>query len=102
MAARYGIFGSGTENWKSNAEKTQWRHIGSPHMRVIIRPNHNKAVKAKYEISHTHPGPRGAILPQSPEYAKTMVEARKMAKVHLKHWNNPLLWAKDPDFGKRN
>jgi hypothetical protein len=104
MAARYGIFGSGTENWNKEDDlpiQIIWTHINNHHLRVVIRRNPDRTHPEKYRVSHLHPGPRGAVIIQPFEYVRTLAEAYKKAKVHLKHWNNPFKWASDPDFGKR-
>lgn len=96
-SARYG-------NWKyTNDTRTlkRWQHINHPNLRVDIRLNHDPKIKAKYVVFHNHPGQRGRVVEQPVDPADTMAEALVYAKKHMKHWDNPWLWASDPDFGKR-
>jgi len=92
MPARYGKFGTGIDNWKPNSDKTVWIHKNNSEMKVFIRPNTNVNSKDKYQIYHTEYGGRGAIISSPYDYAKTMVEARKIARKHLTRWNNPWQW----------
>lgn len=92
MPAKYGRYGTGIENWKPNSDKTVFVHKNNSEMRVFIRPNTSINSKYKYQIYHTEYGGRGAIISAPFDYAKTMVEARKIARKHLTQWNNPLMW----------
>lgn len=92
MPAKYGIFGTGIENWKPNQDKTVWVHKNNNKMHVFIRENAYSKIKAKYQIYHTEYGGKGAIISAPYDYAKTMVDARKIARKHLTRWNNPLQW----------
>ena len=93
MAARYGRFGTGIENWKPNSDKTIWVHKNNPEMKVFIRPNTNRTHnKAKYQVYHTEYAGRGKIVSAPYDYCATMVSARKEATRHLKQWNNPWNW----------
>jgi hypothetical protein len=94
-------YGNGTENWKVNGTKTLWTHINNPMLQVRIRKAAHPAAAVKYIVLHNHPAPKGTVIDQPVDYAKTMIEARRYATKHLKHWNNPWQWASDPDFGKR-
>ena len=90
MPAKFGKFGTGTENWKPNKDKTVWTHKNNSEMKVFIRPNASGGLK--YQIYHTEYGGRGAIHSAPYEYANSMVEARKVARKRLEQWNNPLSW----------
>lgn len=98
-------YGNGTENWNRKTESgvTRWVHKNYPGMQVILTNNVNPATikDYKYLIIHWHPASRGTFIQQPFERTKTMAEAMKKVKTHLKHWNNPFLWSSDPDFGKR-
>ena len=92
MAARYGKYGTGIENWRSNSDKTVFVHKNNVEMKVFIRPNTNVNSKDKYQIYHTEYGGRGSIVSSPYDYAKTMTDARKIARKHLARWNNPYSW----------
>lgn len=92
MPAKYGIWGTGIENWIPNKDKTVWVHKNNKEMKVFIRPNMNPRERGKYQIFHTEYGGRGAIVGAPFDYAKTMVEARKIARRYLTQWNNPWNW----------
>jgi hypothetical protein len=90
-----------TDNWKENATKMVWTHKSNPHLKVMIVPNHGVKPLTKYIVVHYHPGTEGIVVPQPFEHTSSMAYARKLVRVHLKHWNDPKKWRSDPDFGKR-
>lgn len=96
-------YGNGTENWNVDEDgiRITWTHKNNPNLRVEIRRNPDTRIHYKYRISHIHPGPKGTVFIQPFEFRNNMADARKLVKMHLKHWNNPWQWASDPDFGKR-
>jgi hypothetical protein len=95
-----------TNNWiELKAERKggkigEWVHRNHINLRVIIRLNSNPRNPAKYFVQHYHPGPEGHVILQNPEYVNDLITARKKVAMHLKHWNDPKKWTKDPDYGK--
>jgi hypothetical protein len=83
------------DNWISNKTETSWTHKSNPQMIVAIL-----VTKRGYEILHTHPAPGGKVILQYPEYTDLMRVARKKADLHIKHWNDPMKWTTDKDYGK--
>jgi hypothetical protein len=89
------------DNWTENAAKTVWKHKYNNLLQVLILPNRGVRPASRYIVIHYHPGPRGTVILQPSDHANSMVEARKKARMHMKHWNDPKKWQSDPDFGKR-
>lgn len=89
------------DNWNENSSKTIYTHKVNPKMVVEIR-NTNDPRNARYFVYHTHPGYGGIVIPQKMERATSMQHARKLAEVHMKHWNDATKWKFDKDFGKAN
>ncbi len=87
-------------NWTEKT-KNNWKHKSNPKVMVAILPNMGSLPHhAKWLIFHTHPGPYGTFVMQGTESARTMKEATRRAYKHLRHWNDPTLWTRDPDYGK--
>jgi len=89
-------------NW-TEKKKNVWYHKDNRKMVVAIVPNRSSSYSshhAKWLVFHTHPGPYGTAVIQGVESAKTMKEATRRAYKHLRHWNDPTLWTRDPDYGK--
>jgi hypothetical protein len=90
-----------TDNWTENKNKTLYQHKVNSWMIVAIMESHDPK-NAKYFVYHTHPGYGGIVIPQKMERATSMEHARRLAEVHMKHWNDATKWKTDPDFGKAN
>jgi hypothetical protein len=93
MAAKYGKFGTGIENWKPNADKTSWVHKNNPGVHIFIRKNEYRLPgEGKYLVYHATYGRGGKIISHPFDHENTMVDARKQAMKYLKQYNNPLYW----------
>ncbi len=104
MAARYGRWGTGVENWKQGP-KDVWVHKNNSGVRVFIRFWPNNSARAKvmgikptkgsrgfYEVGSVLPGRRGTIYDGGLIIARTLREARKEARRIRAQWNNPFSW----------
>jgi hypothetical protein len=98
MAAKYGRFGTGIENW-DEADKDLWLHKNNTHMFVNIHkaPYSYEKNPRKYLIEHTvyvRDGyQKGQIVRSNKyDYADTIADARKIAKKYLIKYNNVLEW----------
>jgi hypothetical protein len=78
-------------NWRRSG-LNGWRHKERNALRVFIRLNANKERPEKYQVFHSHPRPDGGVTPQDFQYAWNMRDAKKKARVHLRHWNDPKKW----------
>lgn len=79
------------KNWIKSGHNL-WRHRIRPALQVYIRRNANPKRKEKYQVYHNHPTKDGKVVSQPFDYAWSMEDARRKARVHMHHWSEPDMW----------
>lgn len=104
MGAKYGKWGTGVENWVQGPKDT-WTHKNNKAVRVFIYfktiyPNEAKAYGIRpgktqpgiYKIGSILPGLQGGAWAGPILTARTISEARAIARSIRETWNNPWNW----------